>query len=256
MVATITLTSASSDLIDYLENDWLPGFNNPTFGDFFQDFDPTDPAKVYTQWGAGTNIDSAFVLDGSFTYVQGTLAGTIDELTFGDSLTGSGSTGFGLGTAELSIDLGGASPTQTFNFGIFNIIQSGSFSATLAGPGLYDYFAEVGTNQIGTSGNDKLYSFAGDDTLTGAAGNDTFVFEDSFANDTITDFGTSTGDNDLLDLSAVSAITSFTDLIVNHSNWADTTGVLTITEGTNDIQLTGYVGSDILSLVNGGNVVV
>ncbi|MCG8559364.1 MAG: hemolysin [Hyphomicrobiales bacterium] len=256
MVATITLTSASSDLLGYLENDWLPGFNDPTFGDFYQNFDPMDPAKVYTQWGAGTSTNSAVVLDGSFTYVQGDLTGTVDTLTFGDGLTGSGSTGFGVGTPELSIDLGGASATNTFDFAIYNISVNGSLSATPNGPGLYDYFAEVGTNQIGTSGNDKLYSFAGDDSLTGAAGDDTFVFEDNFANDTITDFGTSTGNDDLLDLTGVSAITDSMDLIFNHSNWTDTTGVLTITDGANDIQLTGYVGSDIFTLVNGGNVVV
>ncbi|WEX08519.1 hemolysin [Chelativorans sp. AA-79] len=247
MVATIQLTSASSDWVDYLTNDWLSGFNNPTYGDFYQNYNPGDPNKVYTQWGAGTSTGSGVVLDGSFTYNQGDLDGTIDTLTFGDGLTGSGSTGFGVSNPELTIDLGGANAITSFDYSIYNISVNGSFTGTGSTDGLFDYFDDVGTAQIGTSANDVFTGFASDDT---------FVFDDGWGDDEVNNFGTTSGNEDVLDLTDVSGITSYMDLIFNHSNWSDATGVLTISDGGNEIQVNGYVGSDIFAFVNDGNVLV
>lgn len=52
---------------------------------------------------------------------------------------------------------------------------------------------------IGGNGNDRLEGQWGDDTLTGGAGIDNFVFDWSFGNDVITDFGA--GGRDTIDLS-------------------------------------------------------
>ena len=52
---------------------------------------------------------------------------------------------------------------------------------------------------------------SGDDTLTGAAGADTFVFDSNHGNDVVTDF---TNGEDVIDLSAFSTISDFSDLTV------------------------------------------
>ena len=85
---------------------------------------------------------------------------------------------------------------------------------------------------------------AGDDTLAGGAGADTFVFdpEDGSGNDTITDF---TQGEDLIDLSAFSTISGFSDLTFT----SDDEGVtldLTALGGGNDM-LIGAAGDDSIS---------
>ena len=52
---------------------------------------------------------------------------------------------------------------------------------------------------------------SGDDTITGGAGADTFVFDSNHGNDVVTDF---TDGEDLIDLSAFSTISGFSDLTV------------------------------------------
>ncbi|MEM8577767.1 MAG: calcium-binding protein [Pseudomonadota bacterium] len=86
-------------------------------------------------------------------------------------------------------------------------------------------FGGAGNDDIsGGTGNDTMFGGAGFDTITGGAGDDamagnfnadTFVFDDDFGNDTITDFD---ANNDLerIDLSAVGGIFDFTDLTTNH----------------------------------------
>ena len=88
---------------------------------------------------------------------------------------------------------------------------------------------------------------AGDDTLEGGAGADTFVFdpEDGSGNDTITDF---TQGEDLIDLSAFSTISGFSDLTFT----SDDEGVtldLTALGGGNEL-LIGAAGDD--SIAGGG----
>ena len=63
----------------------------------------------------------------------------------------------------------------------------------------------------GGEGADTITGGTGDDTLTGGAGADTFVFASGDGNDTITDFENGT---DTIDLSAITAITVFSDLTI------------------------------------------
>ena len=72
---------------------------------------------------------------------------------------------------------------------------------------------------------------SGDDTLTGGAGADTFVFDPNHGNDVVTDF---TDGEDLIDLSAFSTISGFSDLTVT----SDENGVI--------IDLTAHGGGTIL----------
>ena len=72
---------------------------------------------------------------------------------------------------------------------------------------------------------------SGDDTLTGGAGADTFVFDPNHGNDVVTDF---TNGEDVIDLSEFSTISGFSDLTVT----SDENGVT--------IDLTAHGGGTIL----------
>ena len=63
--------------------------------------------------------------------------------------------------------------------------------------------------------NDVLVGGRDDDLLIGGTGNDIFVFADGDGRDTVTDFEVG---NDRIDLSGVSAITDFADLMANHTS--------------------------------------
>jgi hypothetical protein len=68
----------------------------------------------------------------------------------------------------------------------------------------------------GTAGDDFLDGKGGNDRLTGLAGSDTFTFANSYGRDTITDFAATGKDHDVIDLSRLESITSFSDLKTNH----------------------------------------
>ena len=91
-------------------------------------------------------------------------------------------------------------------------------------------------------GNDTLNGGQGNDELTGNAGSDTFVFDNGFGRDVITDFD-ATDNNEDIDLSAVSGITSFSDLVANHLSTVN--GNAVITDGSNSITLVGVSTSQL-----------
>ena len=66
----------------------------------------------------------------------------------------------------------------------------------------------------GGAGNDELNGGAGNDVLSGNNGHDTFVFADGFGHDTISHFASSNLEK--VDLSAVTAITGFNNLVDHH----------------------------------------
>ena len=89
-----------------------------------------------------------------------------------------------------------------------------------------DLRGDDGANTIwGGEGDDAIRGRAGTDTLLGQGGNDIFYFEDGWGNDTVTDFE---ANNDLedIDLSAVSGITDFADLLSNHLSQVGTDAVI------------------------------
>lgn len=98
----------------------------------------------------------------------------------------------------------------------------------------------------GDEGDDRLFGGAGFDTLNGGVGNDTlqgnfnwdvFVFEDNFGNDVIVDFNVANAFENI-DLSAVTEIVDFQDLVDNHLS-TDGNGDAVITVGTDTITLLG-----------------
>lgn len=251
MALVLNYTETSSDLPAFLDT-WEDNFEYRGDGGF------NAVKAVSDQWYAGTRVTggvdndkSSVVVNGDdFSYTPGTVDGTVNTLELGSNLAYVASSDQWVQDEGLSVDFSGATLTATFDAAITDLSQNGSLA------GLYDYFAEQGTEQNGTIGDDVMLSFGGDDAFTGDLGNDTFVFADGWANDVVMDFGTDSGNEDTLDLQAVSGITSYVDLLLNHSNWWDCSNVLTITDGSNTIELTGYVGSDVLGLVLDGNIVV
>jgi len=77
---------------------------------------------------------------------------------------------------------------------------------------------------------------AGDDRLYGNFNWDIFVFEDGFGNDIIKDFNVPNR-YEKIDLSGVSSITDFSDLMNNHLSTI--AGNAVITDGSNTITLEG-----------------
>lgn len=244
MALALNYTTASSNLPAFLAN-WEENSSYRGNGSFNEIRNTTD------QWLAGTADGSSVIVNGdNFSGTPGVVDGTVNTLALGSNLVYSGSADAWSQNAGLSVNLNGSPLTSAWDAAISDLSQNGSLN------GLYAYFAEQGTVQAGTSGNDTLLSFGGDDVFTGGAGNDTFVFADNWANDTITDFGTTSGDEDILDLATVSDISGYVDLILNHSNFWDTNNPLTISVGSNTLQLDGHVGTDIFGLILEGNILV
>lgn len=100
--------------------------------------------------------------------------------------------------------------------------------------------------------NDWLYGGDGDDTLIGTAGfdyfeggkgKDTFVFSNTRGETEISDFTTKGASHDIIDLSAVSSLKGFDDLMAHHSVQHD--DYLAIWFGHNAIALNGLTVKDL-----------
>ncbi len=114
---------------------------------------------------------------------------------------------------------------------------------------------------FGGQGNDRLEGGAGDDTLQGGAGfdvliggagndiltgnfnADTFVFADGHGDDVITDFE-ATNPFETIDLSAVTAIDDFDDLVADHLSQAGPDALIE-TGGGDSLTLTGVSVGDL-----------
>lgn len=120
------------------------------------------------------------------------------------------------------------------------------------GEGSDRFFGGTGDDMLfGDGWNDTLYGGAGFDTLNGGSGNDdlygdfnadTFVFEDGHGFDRLADFE-ATNDFERIDLSGITAITSFSDLMANHARQVG--GNVTIDTGGGMITLSSVALSDL-----------
>lgn len=117
-----------------------------------------------------------------------------------------------------------------------NLLQGGDSNDLLKGLGGNDTLE-------GGDGNDKLDGGNGNDMLAGGAGFDRFIFSGKFGNDTISDFRTA-GIKEKIDLSGVTAIKNFADLMNNHIS--DIGGHAVINDGAgNTIDLYGVIMDDL-----------
>ncbi|MBO3759755.1 calcium-binding protein [Ciceribacter sp. L1K22] len=128
-----------------------------------------------------------------------------------------------LGNVE-NISLSGSANISATGNALANTITGNSGNNKLSGG--------AGNDKIsGGAGNDTLYGQSGNDKLSGGTGTDRFVFRNSEGKDRITDFDAIGSDHDILDLSAVSAITSYSDLKANHMHQVGSNVVIDITSG-------------------------
>ncbi len=141
-------------------------------------------------------------------------------------------------------------------------MYGGADDDTIEGDGGYDHLFGGRGNDLMSGGilDDTLYGAAGSDSLIGDSGNDmlhgegdsdVFVFADGFGNDTINDFD-ALDDNETIDLSAVTAITDFNDLITGgHVTQVGSDLVISDLNG-NSILL---VGTQLADILDGGDVI-
>ncbi len=87
---------------------------------------------------------------------------------------------------------------------------------------------------LGGLGRETISGGRGDDTLQGGGGSDIFVFEDDFGRDLVTDFSVA---NDVIDLTLVSSITSYSDLLASHLRVGSESFYISDGEGS-EIELT------------------
>lgn len=163
------------------------------------------------------------------------------------------------GTIAATVNLGLATAQNTGHGTdtILNVehISSGSGNDWLTGNALGNSLISGEGNDTlnGGSGNDALYGGGGNDLLTGGTGNDridggagadTFVFTGAFGRDTVTGFDRLQV-GEVIDISAISSIVDFADLVANHLTQSGANVVITV--GADTITLTGVQVANLLA---------
>ncbi len=139
---------------------------------------------------------------------------------------------------------GGGSDLLNGGGGNDNLVGGGGNDKLVGGRGIDILIGGGGNdNLVGSGGNDSLVGGGGNDSLVGGGGNDTFVFANRFGVDTIADFAA--GNAERIDLSAVTAITDFADLVAHHLVEDPTTHFAKIVVAANSILLDGITVSEI-----------
>jgi Ca2+-binding RTX toxin-like protein len=170
---------------------------------------------------AGDNSDNTFYGKGGHDYF---VASNGFDHYFGGAgydLVDYSNTGVGLvitaPTQGTSVVSGGGVDHDTLN-SIERIIGT-AFSDKISGGAANNEFYGLGGKDMlnGGAGGDVLDGGRGNDRLTGGADADIFVFAGRFGHDTVTDFNAHGKAHDFIDLSGVSNIPDFDDLISNHA---------------------------------------
>lgn len=247
MTLNLQLSTTSSNLYQYLRGweDDFPTNDNGAFNGIFGGGDQWwagDPTQT-----PGTPNDSPSVIMDidDYSYAPGQFNGDVPKLALGSHLVHDISNDIFTQTDELVITQqgGGYMPiTATFREAIYSLSHGGAvdgdtYTFQIPGQppvtqdfrGLTDYFAEQGTNQVGTAGNDILLSFAGDDTLTGAGGIDVFQWH--------------------IDYYETNGVVSDANGLV--LGWGDD-AITDFVDGTERILFTGFGWSDYNDFVNDG----
>lgn len=216
MAVVLTLSAASSNLPTFLTN-WSSGFAYNGHGWFNGIFGGGDQwvAGNYTTPPAAPNGQSSVIMSmDDYSYTPGDFEGTVTELALGTNLIHNTASDVFVQTEQLSItaDVGDYLPDSAiFQEAIYALshggdLDGGTFQVApgvfVPMHGLYDYFAEQGTVQVGNAGIN--------DTLLGFGGHDTFVFQDGSGADTVNSFDVT---EDQLDVSAWGA-TGLNDLFI------------------------------------------
>lgn len=213
-MATIDLNDANNDgvgidFLSYLtawDTSFTPGYygffsTNPV--DFVGNQFAVADSSSSTVGGVGSAdtvvLDSGSAGDLYYDMLSHVLAGNVDGATFGQGLGyNSGSDTFSQSSWDIDINdlglsgTGAANPVHNFVYGIMQGDPTNLLTVLNSQNNTFN----------GSSGADALYSFDGNDTLTGNGGSDFFVFQGSDGNDVITDFDAA---DDFIDVTAWAA---------------------------------------------------
>lgn len=211
----------------------------------------------------GDGNDSLFGENGSDRLFGGTgddllSGGVLNDVLFGesgnDTLIGGDQNDRLSGNAGFDELFGGSGDDSLFgNFNADTLVGGDGDDLLHGGAGPNTLFGDAGNDFLfagdgndffdGGEGDDHIIGFAGFDTIVGGAGNDTlegrfnadtFIFSDGFGVDLIVDFS-ATNTSERIDLSAVTNITDYDDLIASHLIVTD--GLVEIVDGDNRIVL-------------------
>lgn len=213
-MATIDFNDANNDglgidFLGYLEA-WDASFTPGYYG--FFSTNPVDfsgnqfavaDSNSATVGGVGSAdtvvLDSGSAGDLYYDMTSHVLAGAVDGVTFGRGLSyNSGTDTFSQSSWDIDINglgltgTGAANPVHNFVYGIMQGNPANLISVLNSQNNTFN----------GSAGDDVLYSFNGNDTLTGNGGYDTFIFGGTDGNDVITDFNAA---EDIIDISAWAA---------------------------------------------------
>lgn len=195
---------------------------------------------------AGGNGNDRIFGDGGFDTLRGG-AGN-------DRLFGGDQADLLIGNSGEDYLAGGNGKDRLFGHGGFDTLEGGAGDDRLFGGDQADVLKGGADRDYlsGGKGKDKLFGNGGFDTIDGGEGNDiltgnenadTFVFSGNFGQDRITDFD-ARNIHEKIDLSGVSSITSFSDLMSNHVSRSGS-DVIINAGGGNTIRLSDVSLSDL-----------
>ena len=116
----------------------------------------------------------------------------------------------------------------------------GDGNDTFTGSTQDQFTVDLGNGNDNYVSSEHLGNFG--DIITGGAGDDSFTFIDNWGTSRITDFD-AVSDAETIDLSSVSNIDDFADLLANHASQSGANVV--ITDGTNSLTLEGVDINDL-----------
>jgi Ca2+-binding RTX toxin-like protein len=184
--------------------------------------DDQDGGSTYT----GGFIAETGTGEFNYNFMNHTVVGNLDSVSFGETLSVDGSTGLAQYT-DSSVDISGLDLGDADTNDVLADLRAGSTDS------LTDIFDTQGVAINGSAGADVIGGWAGNDVLTGNGGADVFEFDASasFGNDTITDFADG---SDLIDL-------DYNDVTIAD----DGAGNALITHANGTVTLTGVDFADI-----------
>lgn len=180
-----------------------------------------------------------------------------------DSIDGGNGDDFLDGETNNDVVLGGLGNDTIFGQSGFDLLSGGGGNDLIDSSGGFDTVLGGDGNDTITTGNgadiidggdgddlidagtnsDVITGGAGNDTITASSGGDTFIFANGFGDDLLVDFNPNNNLPEQIDLSAVSSIASFQDLVDNHL--LSLNGDAVIVDGVNSITLSGVDVSEL-----------